>query len=79
MVQSLVFSFLGFDSITTMAEESISPEKDIGKAALISCIIGGLIFIIQAYIIQLVWPDYSSFSSSDTALFEVAKLAGGAF
>lgn len=73
------FSFLGFDSITTMAEEAIKPEKDIGKAALISCIVGGLIFIIQAYIIQLVWPDYSTFVSSDTALFEVAKLAGGAF
>lgn len=72
------FSFLGFDSITTMAEEAIKPEKDIGKAAIISCIVGGIIFIIQAYIIQLVWPDYSTFASADTALFEVAKLAGGA-
>ena len=59
-----------------MAEESISPEKDIGKAALISCIIGGLIFIIQAYIIQLVWPDYSVFLLQILLLFEVAKLAG---
>lgn len=72
------FSFLGFDSITTMAEESVNPKKDIGRAAIIACLIGGGIFILQAYVAQLVWPDYSTFESADTALFEVAKLAGGA-
>lgn len=72
------FSFLGFDSITTMAEESINPKKDIGRAAIIACLAGGGIFIIQAYVAQLVWPDYTAFESADTALFEVAKLAGGA-
>lgn len=72
------FSFLGFDSITTMAEEAINPKKDIGRAAIIACLAGGGIFIIQAYVAQLVWPDYTTFESADTALFEVAKLAGGA-
>ena len=71
------FSFLGFDSITTMAEEAINPKKDIGRAAIIACIAGGLIFILQAYFAQLVWPDYNSFASPDTALWEVAQLAGG--
>ncbi|MBE6035257.1 APC family permease [Aminipila sp.] len=71
------FSFLGFDSITTMAEEAIEPKKDIGRAAIIACVAGGTIFIIQAYVAQLVWPDYTTFESADTALFEVAQLAGG--
>jgi len=71
------FLFLGFDSITTMAEEAIEPKKDIGRAAIIACVAGGTIFIIQAYVAQLVWPDYTTFESADTALFEVAQLAGG--
>ncbi|MEG0283935.1 MAG: APC family permease [Erysipelotrichales bacterium] len=72
------FSFLGFDSITTMAEEAINPKKDIGKAAIIACLVGGTIFIVQAYVATLAWPDINSFESADTALFEVAKLVGGA-
>ena len=71
------FSFLGFDSITTMAEEAIHPEKDIGIAAMAACLLGGLIFILQAYLAQLVWPDYTTFASQDTALFEVAQRVGG--
>lgn len=71
------FSFLGFDSITTMSEEAIRPKRDIGRAAIFACIIGGFIFILQSYVAQLVWPDRSSFSSLDTALFDVATRAGG--
>lgn len=72
------FSFLGFDSITTMAEEAVNPKRDIGRAAILACLLGGGIFILQAYVAQLVWPDYTTFASADTALFEVAQLAGGA-
>lgn len=71
------FSFLGFDSITTMAEEAVHPKKDIGIAAILACVLGGIIFIAQAYVAQLVWPDYTAFETADTALFEVAQAAGG--
>lgn len=72
------FSFLGFDSITTLSEEAVDPKNDIWKAAILSCLIGGIIFIVQAYVAQLIWPDVGSFKSEDTALFEVAERAGGA-
>jgi len=72
------FSFLGFDSITTLSEEAIDPKRDMWKAAILSCLIGGLIFIAQAYVAQLVWPDVHSFISEDTALFDIAHKAGGA-
>lgn len=72
------FSFLGFDSITTLSEEAINPKDNMWKAAILSCLIGGIIFIVQAYVSQLVWPDVHSFSSADTALFDIAKVAGGA-
>ena len=72
------FSFLGFDSITTLSEESVNPKNDVWKAAILACLIGGVIFIVQAYVAQLVWPDVNSFSSPDTALFDIANVAGGA-
>ena len=72
------FSFLGFDSITTLSEEAVNPKDDIWKAAILACLIGGVIFIVQAYVAQLVWPDVNSFSSADTALFDIANVAGGA-
>jgi putrescine importer len=72
------FSFLGFDAITTLSEEAIDPKRDIWKAAIIACIGGGALFIGQAYVAQLVWPDVTTFSSADTALFDIAQLAGGA-
>lgn len=71
------FSFLGFDSITTLSEEAVNPKDDIWKAGMIACLIGGILFIVQAYVSQLVWPDVSSFSSADTALFDIAEAAGG--
>lgn len=71
------FSFLGFDSITTLSEEAIHPKKDIGPAAILSCLIGGVIFILQAYVAQLVWPDYTSFHDKDAALFDIVTLVGG--
>ncbi|MDR0853200.1 MAG: APC family permease [Clostridiales Family XIII bacterium] len=71
------FSFLGFDSITTMSEEAIKPKKDIGRAAIIACLAGGIIFIIQAYVAQLAWPDVTGFETQDTALFEIAQRVGG--
>ena len=73
------FSFLGFDSITTLSEEAINPKDDIWKAAMLACLIGGVIFIVQAYVSQLVWPEVTTFVSEDTALFEIAEKAGGAF
>lgn len=71
------FSFLGFDSITTLSEEALNPRKDIWKAAILSCLICGVLFIVQAYAAQLVWPDVTTFPSSDAALFDIAKKAGG--
>lgn len=71
------FSFLGFDSITTMSEEAVRPKKDIGRAAVIACLLGGIIFIIQAYVAQLAWPDFTSFKDADAALFDIADFVGG--
>ena len=52
----LALSFLGFDAISTLSEEAINPEKNVGRAIMICCIGGGLAFAFITYILQLSWP-----------------------
>lgn len=72
-------SFLGFDAITTLSEEAINPGKDIGRAAILTCIFGATLFIIQAYFATLIWPDYTTFANLDSAFLEIATTVGGTF
>lgn len=67
----LCMSFLGFDSVTTIAEETIEPEKTIGRALLITCFAAGGTFIVTSYIMQSAWPEsWFSFENPDTGAFE---------
>lgn len=68
----LVLSFLGFDGITTVAEEAIDPEKNVGKAIMITCLGAGFIFIVVAYLLQLAWPDgWLHFKTPDSGAWEI--------
>lgn len=73
----LCFSFLGFDSATTFAEETRQPEKTIPKAVIIITLLGGAIFILCSYFMQNVWPDYHSFANPDSAAKEIIEKVGG--
>lgn len=70
------YSFLGFDAVTTLTEETINPKKVIPKAILLVALIGGVIFIATAYFVQLAHPGYA-FTSTDAAASEIAKNIGG--
>ncbi|WP_394788205.1 APC family permease [Rhodoferax sp.] len=70
------YSFLGFDAVTTLTEETINPKKVIPKAILLVTVIGGGIFIATAYFVQLAHPGFA-FESVDSAAMEIAKNIGG--
>lgn len=74
----LCLSFLGFDAVTTVAEEAHEPEKNLSRAIMIICIGAGLMFILVAYIAQLAWPTgWNEFESVDTGAQElIFKIAG---
>lgn len=74
----LAVSFLGFDAVTTVAEETIEPEKNIGRAILIICVGAGIVFVFESYMYQLAWPEgWKNFQEVDSAAFElVARVAG---
>ncbi|MGH6609487.1 MAG: APC family permease, partial [Burkholderiaceae bacterium] len=72
-----VLSFLGFDGISTLAEDAREPQKNIGRATLLACFIVGGLFILQTYAGQLLWPGYSTFASEETAFSEIGRKIGG--
>ena len=73
-----VLSFLGFDGISTLAEDAKEPEKNIARATILVCFIAGLLFILQTYLGQLIWPDYRTFSTVETAFSDIGRRIGGA-
>ncbi|NWQ39111.1 APC family permease [Bacillus sp. EB106-08-02-XG196] len=73
----LCFSFLGFDAVTTLSEETPNPEKTIPKAILLTALWGGVIFISTSFFIQSFFPDNSRFIDSEAALPEIALYVGG--
>ncbi len=76
-----VFSYLGFDAVTTLAEESKQPKRDIPRAIYWSIGIGTLTMFLSGYIGMLVIPDWQNHITDDTwvntTLFQVSKMTGG--
>ncbi|MEN0108313.1 MAG: APC family permease [Pseudomonas sp.] len=70
------YSFLGFDAVSTLTEETHEPRKTIPKAILLITLIGGAIFIAVSYFVQLAHPS-TAFQSPDSAATEIALNIGG--
>jgi len=73
----LCLSFLGFDAVSTMAEETANPTKRIPQAIMAVSVIGGLLFLVVSYFAQMVFPDWSSFADPDSASVDVMRRVGG--
>lgn len=73
----LALSYLGFDAISTLSEEAIHPEKNIGRAILIACIGAGSTFVILTYVLQLSWPTaWMEMADPDNSYEVIQKVAG---
>lgn len=74
----LCLSFLGFDSVSTLAEEAKEPTRSVPRAITITTIAAGVIFIGLSYLAQLVFPS-NAFTDVDSAALDVMQTAGGEF
>lgn len=73
----LCASFVGFDAVTTMAEEAKNPEKIMGKAIMGVIIGAGVMFAITAYFAHIAWPDaYAGIQDPDSGIFELFPQIG---
>jgi amino acid transporter len=73
------YSFLGFDAITTLTEETKEPTKTIPKAIVLVTIIGGVIFLVTSYAAQLVALGLHSINVNSEALDIAAQIGGNLF
>ncbi|MGH9614818.1 MAG: APC family permease [Bryobacteraceae bacterium] len=72
-----VLTYIGFDGISTLSEETKNPRRNILLAMVLTCVIIGVLSAIEVYAAQLVWPVGKPFSSVETAYTDVARLVGG--
>ncbi|AVK63714.1 amino acid permease [Lactobacillus sp. CBA3606] len=74
-----VLSFLGFDGISTLAEETTGGNRAVGRGIMWSLMLVGVLFIGQTYLAALIVPNWHTFSNLNTAFYVVAGKVGGPF
>jgi amino acid transporter len=72
-------SYIGFDAISTLAEDTIRPERDISIATVLVCLIQTAFCVVTAYLAALVWPDFRTYPNAETAILDIGRVAGGAW
>src|SRR6202035_1412575 len=72
-----VLSFLGFDGISTLAEESRADQNAVGRATVLSLALVGALFMLQTWVAADLARGMH-FGAPETAFYEVAERAGGA-
>jgi putrescine importer len=70
-------TYLGFDAVTTMAEDVKNPRRNVMLAAVCVCLFTGLFGGLLVYLGHLAWPDYHTFTNVDTAFIDVTGRVGG--
>lgn len=70
-------TYIGFDGVTTLAEEVENPRRNVLLATVLVCLLTGIFSSVQIYLAARVWPDYNSFPNVETAFFDVCARIGG--
>lgn len=70
-------TYLGFDSVTTLAEDVKNPRRNVLLACVVTCLFTGLFGGLLVYLAHLAWPDYLTFPNVETAFIDVTGRVGG--
>ena len=75
----MCFSFTGFDSLSSLAEETKDTEKTLPKAIFLTALLAGAIFIISTYFMQTYFPNDPKTDFEDVAATQpdILMLVGG--
>jgi amino acid transporter len=71
-------TYIGFDGVTTLAEEVENPKRTVPLATVLVCLICGILSTLEVYLGSRVWPDYHTFPNLETAFIDVCRRVGGA-
>lgn len=70
-------TYLGFDAVTTLAEDVKNPRRNVMLSAVLVIVFTGVFGGLMVYLGQLVWPDYHTYTNVETAFIEVTGRVGG--
>lgn len=78
-----VLSFLGFDGISTLAEENSGSSKSLGRSMIAALAMVGVLFVVQTWVASMLVEDPAAIlengDPAGTAFYEAAANAGGPF
>ncbi len=70
-------TYIGFDGVTTLAEDVENPRRNVLLATVLVCVLMGLFSGLQVYLGQRVWPDFETYPNVDTAYMDLTRRLGG--
>ncbi len=70
------FSFIGFDSVSTLGEEAKNPARDVPLATILCLAILAVMFISMTWLAACVVPDYTTLDP-DMGFFDICGIIGG--
>jgi len=70
-------TYIGFDGVTTLAEDVENPKRNVMLATVSVCLFTGIVGGLEIYLGQRVWPDFRSFPNTETAFMDVTRRVGG--
>lgn len=71
-------TYIGFDSVTTLAEDVHNPKRNVLLAIVFVCLFTGIFGGMLTYLAQLVWPNFRTFPDIATAFLDATRRVGGA-
>jgi amino acid transporter len=70
-------TYIGFDGVTTLAEDVENPKRNVLLAVVLTCIFAGVCSAFEAYLGARVWPDWHTFPNLETAFMDICSRVGG--
>lgn len=70
-------TYIGFDGVTTLAEDVENPKRNVLLAVVLTCIFAGSCSAFESYLGARVWPDWRSFPEPTTAFMDICRRVGG--
>ncbi|MCM2461388.1 hypothetical protein ALP39_200463 [Pseudomonas marginalis pv. marginalis] len=74
---TLCLSFLGFDAVSTLSEETRNPKRNLPRAIMLCTLLSGSLFILVAYVGHVAFPDWRTFKDVDSASLQLMQHVGG--
>jgi putrescine importer len=69
-------NYIGFDGLTTLAEDSVNPKRDMVLSTVLVVVITGILSAVELYFLHLVLPDWRA-ADPNSSYLDVMRMVGG--